>query len=159
RQSTDRARFDMSEETASRALSIALDSPSTRIKIEFQGGETLLNFPLIEKIVVAAKALATQASKQVDFVIASNLALLTDEHLVFCKAHGVMLSPSLDGPPDLHNKNRPRPGRNSHELAVRGIRRAQEALGFDRISALMTTTEGSLERVEEIIDEYVGLEM
>jgi sulfatase maturation enzyme AslB (radical SAM superfamily) len=45
RQSTDRSRFDMSEETAQRALKIALDSPSARIKIEFQGGEPLLNFP------------------------------------------------------------------------------------------------------------------
>src|SRR5215467_5688583 len=54
RQSTDRSRFDMTEETAQRALAIALASPTPKIKIEFQGGEPLLNFPLIEKIVVAA---------------------------------------------------------------------------------------------------------
>src|ERR1700684_3303667 len=47
RQSTDRSRFDMSEETARRSLDIAFASPSSRIKIEFQGGEPLLNFPLI----------------------------------------------------------------------------------------------------------------
>ena len=38
RQSTDRSRFDMSEETAMRALDIAFASPAARIKIEFQGG-------------------------------------------------------------------------------------------------------------------------
>ena len=43
RQSTDRSRFDMSEETAMRSLDIAFASPSFRIKIEFQGGEPLLN--------------------------------------------------------------------------------------------------------------------
>src|SRR5262249_35193198 len=53
--------------------------------------------------------------------------------------------------------NRPRPGGNSHDLAVKGIRAAQKALGSDRVSALMTTTDASLERVEEIIDEYVAL--
>jgi uncharacterized protein len=95
--------------------------------------------------------------KKLDFVIASNLALLPDEHLIFCKAHDVLLSTSLDGPADLHNKNRPRPGGNSHELAVKGIRRAQEFLGPDRVGALMTTTERSLKRAEEIIDEYVRL--
>jgi uncharacterized protein len=157
RQSTDRSRYDMSEETAHRALKIALDSPSARIKIEFQGGEPLLNFDLIEKIVLAAKTAAPASGKRLDFVIASNLALLTDEHLAFCKAHGVLLSTSLDGPADLHNKNRPRPGHNSHELAVKGIRRAQEVLGQDRVGALMTTTESSLGRVEEIIDEYLRL--
>jgi uncharacterized protein len=157
RQSTDRSRYDMSEETAQRALKIALDSPSARIKIEFQGGEPLLNFGLIEKIVSAAKAGGPASGKKLDFVIASNLALLTDEHLAFCKAHSVLISTSLDGPADLHNKNRPRPGGNSHELAVKGIRRAQEILGPDRVAALMTTTERSLERVEEIVDEYLGL--
>jgi uncharacterized protein len=157
RQSTDRSRYDMSEETAQRALKIAFDSPSARIKIEFQGGEPLLNFGLIEKIVSAAKAGGPASGKKLDFVIASNLALLTDEHLAFCKAHSVLISTSLDGPADLHNKNRPRPGGNSHELAVKGIRRAQEILGPDRVAALMTTTERSLERIEEIVDEYLGL--
>lgn len=157
RQSTDRARYDMSEETAERALAIAISSPSPHIKIEFQGGEPLLNFPLIEKIVLNAKRLAPGAGKQIEFVIASNLALLNDEHLAFCKTHDALLSTSLDGPADLHNKNRPRPGSNSHELAVKGIRKAQGVLGKDRVGALMTTTERSLERPEEIIDEYVRL--
>ena len=157
RQSTDRARFDMSEEVAQRALAIALESPPATIKIEFQGGEPLLNFHLIDKIVTAAKADAPRAGKRIQFVIASNLALLTDDILSFCKTNEVLLSTSLDGPADLHNKNRPRPGGNSYELAVRGIKRAQEFLGHDRVGALMTTTERSLDRIEDIIDEYVAL--
>ena len=102
RQSTDRSRFDMSEETAMRALGIAFSSPAARIKIEFQGGEPLLNFPLIRTIVKAAKARSAAADKKVDFVIASNLALLNDEVLDFCKSNDVLLSTSLDGPADLH---------------------------------------------------------
>jgi len=157
RQSTDRQRYDMSEDTANRALTIALDSPSRRIKIEFQGGEPLLNFDLIQKIVTRAREAGRAKGKVIDFVIASNLALLTDEHLAFCKNNNVLLSTSLDGPADLHNKNRPRPGSNSHELALKGIRRAQDVLGADRVGALMTTTQRSLDRVEEIVDEYLRL--
>jgi uncharacterized protein len=157
RQSADRSRFDMTEETAQQALRIALEAPASRIKIEFQGGEPLLNFPLIEKIVLAAKLDAPKTGKAVDFVIASNLALLNDAVLEFCKANAVRLSTSLDGPSDLHNKNRPRPGGNSYELAVKGIRDAQQVLGPDSVSALMTTTDAGLERVEEIVDEYVEL--
>ena len=141
RQSTDRTRYDMSEETAQEALRIALESPSPHIKIEFQGGEPLLNFPLIQKIVSDARA--SGQKKQIDFVIASNLALLTEEILEFCKANDVLLSTSLDGPADLHNKNRPRPGNDSHQLAIAGIKKAQKALGPDRVSALMTSTEAS----------------
>jgi His-Xaa-Ser system radical SAM maturase HxsB len=156
RQSTDRSRFDMSEQTAMRALDIAFASPTARIKIEFQGGEPLLNFPLIKKIVAAAKQ---RSGKKLDFVIASNLALLDDAVLEFCKENNILLSTSLDGPADLHNKNRPRPGANSHELAVAGIRRAREILGPDQVGALMTTTEASLDRVDEIIDEYLQLRL
>jgi sulfatase maturation enzyme AslB (radical SAM superfamily) len=36
RQSTDRSRFDMTEQTAARSLDVAFASPSARIKIEFQ---------------------------------------------------------------------------------------------------------------------------
>ena len=87
RQSTDRSRFDMSEETAMRALDMAFASPAARIKIEFQGGEPLLNFPMIKTIVAAAKS---RSSKKVDFVIASNLALLDDVVLDFCKANNAL---------------------------------------------------------------------
>jgi uncharacterized protein len=157
RQSTDRSRFDMSEETAHRALDVAFQSQATRIKIEFQGGEPLLNFGLIKTIVSAAKQRSAVIGKKVDFVIASNLALLDDAVLDFCKSNEILLSTSLDGPAELHNKNRPRPGGNSYELAVAGIRRAREVLGPDRVGALMTTTESSLDRVDDIIDEYLNL--
>ena len=125
RRSVDRERFDMSEELALRAVDIALSAPAPRIKIEFQGGEPLLNFELIRNIVGAAQQRAPGRNKAVEFVIASNLALLNDEVLAFCRDNEVLISTSLDGPADLHNRNRPRPGGNSHELAVAGIRRAQ----------------------------------
>lgn len=159
RQSADRARFDMSEEMAMRAIEVGLSVPAPAIKIEFQGGEPLLNFELVRKITEAVRVRAPAHGKTVEFVIASNLALLTDEVLSFCREHDVFLSTSLDGPADLHNRNRPRPGGNSHDLAVAGIRRAQAALGRSRVSALMTTTEASFGRVEEIIDEYLRVDL
>jgi len=159
RRSADRERFDMSEEVALRAVDVALSTPTRRIKIEFQGSEPLLNFELVKTIVRAVRERAPARNKTVEFVIASNLALLTDEVLAFCRENAILLSTSLDGPADLHNRNRPRPGRNSHELAVAGIRRAQEVLGRSRVGALMTTSEASLTRVEEIVDEYLRLDL
>lgn len=40
---------------------------------------------------------------------------------------------------------------------MKGIRRSQEILGPDRVGALMTTTEASLDRAKDIVDEYVSL--
>lgn len=155
RQSSDKGAFDMTIETARLGLDSAFRSPSHNVKIEFQGGEPLLNFDLIESVVLEAKARNESAGKNLGFVIATNLALLDDRVIEFCRAHDVYISTSLDGPADLHNKNRPRPGRNSWELATEGIRRVREELGIDRVSALMTTTRSSLDRVHEIIDTYV----
>jgi His-Xaa-Ser system radical SAM maturase HxsB len=155
RQSQDRARYDMDRNTASRALDIALSAPAPLIKIEFQGGEPLLNFDLIRWIVVTAERRAVPLGKQLQFVIATNLALLDDAVLDFCAEHGVLFSTSLDGPRDLHNANRPRRGQNSYELAVAGIGRVKERLGRDKVGALMTTTQASLDRVEDIVDEYL----
>src|SRR6266446_6029661 len=70
----DRDRFDMSEDTARRAIDCAFHSPAERLKIEFQGGEPLLHFERIVQVVREAKSLAATAGRAVDFVVASNLA-------------------------------------------------------------------------------------
>jgi uncharacterized protein len=158
RQSDDKLAFDMSEEAAVKAVDMTFRSPSSSIKIEFQGGEPLLNFERIRHIVGLAKERNAVAQRDLQFVIATNLALLTDEHLQFCKENCILISTSLDGPEELHNKNRPRPGRDSHQKALQGIARARAALGHDRVSALMTTTLASVPKVREIIDEYVRLD-
>lgn len=156
RQSDDKLAFDMSEETADRALALVFRSPSPALKIEFQGGEPLLNFPIIEYIVRKAEAINASERRTLQFVIATNLALVDDDVLSFCKHRGVLISTSLDGPQDLHNRNRPRRGGDSYERAIAGISRARSVLGRDKVGALMTTTEASLGRVRDIIDEYVA---
>ncbi len=157
RQSSARSEYDMSQDTAERALRLAFRSPSPHLKLEFQGGEPLLNFPLVQWTVEQAKRINEDHGKQLAFVIATNLALIDDEILEFCEREDVYFSTSLDGPEDLHNANRRRPGQDSWQRTVEGIRRVQERLGADRVSALMTTTEASLERARDIVDAYASL--
>jgi uncharacterized protein len=159
RQSDDKTAFDMSRDSADRSLDHVFQSPSRAIKIEFQGGEPLLNFSLIRYIVEAAEIRNKIEKRTLQFVITTNLSLLGDEVISFCREHDIYISTSLDGPQDLHNSNRPKPGKNGYELSVNGIKRIQRELGKDRVSALMTTTGSSLNRVHEIIDTYVGLEL
>ena len=157
RQASSKSEYDMSQDTAHRALEMAFRSPSPHLKLEFQGGEPLLNFPLVKWIVAEAKRMNEAHGKQLAFVIATNLALLDDEVLEFCAQEDVYLSTSLDGPADLHNGNRRRPGQDSWERTVSGIKKVQDVLGHDRVSALMTTTEASLGRPGDIIDAYADL--
>lgn len=153
----DRARYDMSTETAARAIEWIFSSPARELKIEFQGGEPSLNAGVIEFTVHAARERASREGRSVEFVIATNLSTLDDKLLRLCQAHKILISTSCDGPEDLHNSNRPRRGRDSYARFAENLERARAALGQDRVSALMTTTPASLSRVREIIDTYVSL--
>ncbi len=157
RQSEDRDNFDMSAAHAELAVEQVFRSPAEHLKIEFQGGEPLLNFALIRKIVEQAKMLNQTHKRDLRFVIASNLTRLTDEILAFCAQHRISLSTSVDGPQSLHDMQRPIRSGSSHAMVVSSIERARLALGPDSVSALMTTTPAALDRVEEIVDEYARL--
>jgi His-Xaa-Ser system radical SAM maturase HxsB len=155
RQTANRDEFDMSHETADRAIAIMMDSPAPAVTLEFQGGEPLLAFDMIRYIVPRAKQLAQSKGKLLNIVVCTNLACITDEILAYLKDEEIKVSTSLDGPAFLHNKNRPRRGADSYEKAIDGIRRCRSVLGNESVAALMTTTASSLDHVTEIIDEYV----
>ena len=155
RQSADRLQYDMSRETADRSLELMFQSPAHHLTMEFQGGEPLLNFELIRYLIARAIKINQTQRRHIDFVIATNLSMITDEMLRFCRDYNVQISTSLDGPRFVHNANRPRPESNSYEVTIEGITRAREVLGPGRVSALMTTSRLSLDHPIEIIDEYV----
>jgi uncharacterized protein len=156
RQSEDRSAFDMTVPMADQAIDFTFRSPASAIKIEFQGGEPLLNFDLIEYIVLKSEARNEAERRNLAFVIATNLSVLNADILGFCREHNISISTSLDGPQDLHNANRPNYGNDSYRVTIEGIKQTRAILGMDRVSALMTTTKASLHRAKEIIDEYTN---
>lgn len=155
RQTESRGQFDMSTDTADRAIRMMVDSPAPDITLELQGGEPLLAFDLIQYLIPRAKAMARERGKNLDIVVCTNLARVTDDILLYFRDEGVKVSTSLDGPAFVHNKNRPRPGNNSYEKAIAGIERSRAILGNENVAALMTTTSTSLDYAVEIVDEYV----
>ena len=151
----DKVAFDMSTETADRAVDLMFESPSPYLKVEFQGGEALLNFDLVRHIVLRTKE--QNDGRRVDFVIATNLSTVDDAMLRFCREHDIQISTSLDGPEWLHNKNRPNRSTDSYQRTVRGLQKVREWLGPHGVSALMTASVGSLKHPKAIIDEYIKL--
>lgn len=157
RQAEGTTNFDMSPVHAEKAVDMMFKSPARHLKVEFQGGEPLLNFPIVRHIVDRVEDLNRREGRTITFVIASNLSRLTREILAFCRDHHIVLSTSLDGPKDLHDAQRPVRGGSSYQSVVSAIANARRELGPYAVSALMTTTPASLGRVEEIVDEYVRL--
>lgn len=157
RQTPDVDRFDMTAESAKHVVNRILESPAADLKVEFQGGESLFGFERIRQITLELVRAAPSRGKRIEFVVASTLGLLTADQLAFLKEHRFNVSTSVDGPAWLHNRNRPKQGKNSFELTVAGIERARSMLGAGSVSALVTLTRDSLDHPEEIIDTYVDL--
>lgn len=156
RANDDRQEFDMSRETALKSIELAFRSPSPVLKFEFQGGESLLNLDVIRFIIEEVKKRNSHENRDLQFVIATNLALLCDETIELAREHDILISTSLDGPEALHNRNRPRPGNDSYKRTIEGIHRVRRELGRDSVGALMTTTALSLSQSKAIIDEYIA---
>lgn len=133
------------------------ESPAKTLTVEFQGGDPLLRFDLLEFAIRRITTRNLTENRQVRFVVASTLHQLTAEMCAFFKEYRVYLSTSVDGPAWLHNRNRPIPGHNAYEGTLAGIELARKIISRDSVSALMTTTKASLDHPEEIVDEYVRL--
>jgi His-Xaa-Ser system radical SAM maturase HxsB len=157
RVSQDKSAFDMKRKHIDKGIEFMMKSPNKNVTMEFQGGEALLAFDNIIYAVEKTKIESVKRNKKVTYVICTNLAPVTDEMLNYCKDNDILISTSLDGPSFIHNQNRHRPEKNSYKLAVKGIMRSREILGNDRVSALLTTTNLSLDYPHEIVDEYFNL--
>ncbi|MDC1452632.1 His-Xaa-Ser system radical SAM maturase HxsB [Vicingaceae bacterium] len=154
RVSTNKDKFDLHKENLIKGIELMLACPDDHLTMEFQGGEALLAFDNIQFAIKYTDERAKDLGKTMQYVVCTNLALLDLDILKYCKDHNVLISASLDGPDFVHNFNRKRPEKNSHELAEKGIKLVQKNWGQDFISVLMTTSTESLKYPIEIIDEY-----
>ncbi|MEI9943938.1 MAG: His-Xaa-Ser system radical SAM maturase HxsB [Chitinophagaceae bacterium] len=154
RVSQDRSAFDMKREYIDKGIAMMMLSPNRYLTMEFQGGEALLAFDNIQYAIERTKEQAEIHGKVMTYVICTNLSPVSREILDYCKENTVLISTSLDGPAFIHNQNRHRPGKDSYEKAIKGIMQCREILGEDRVSALLTTTNLSLNYPKEIVEEY-----
>ena len=152
--------IDMDKTTAKKVVDLIFQSPSPCIKIEFQGGEPLLNFKIVKYIIEYAEWCNIFKRRNLEFVICTNLTVMTNKMLKYLKGHHVYISTSLDGPKDLHNKNRPLQGpEDNYDILIEKINLCRKYLGEDSVAALMTTSVHSLGRFNEVIDEYLKQEL
>lgn len=148
--------YDMSVETSRKIVDFIFNSPNADIKIEFQGGEPLLNWEAIKATVEYAEELNKQYHKDLSFVICTNLTLLTTEKLDYIKEKNIQISTSLDGPNHIHDTSRKlRNNKSSHALFKEKLKMCSKE--NVPVSALMTTAKKSLSFFPEIVDEYVSM--
>jgi len=162
-QNANKSEYDMSKNTAKKSIDLIFDGPSKNIAIEFQGGEPMLNWEIIQYTVEYSKKKAKKNDINLELRLISNLSLMTDEKLKYCYDNEIGISTSLDGPEFLHNKNRTLTRGNSHKKTVEWFKKATKLYKVSRDEvenflpgAILTVSKESLKYPKEIVDEYIS---
>jgi uncharacterized protein len=135
----------MDFETAAASVDFLLrQSPGRRaVHITFFGGETLMNFPLLKKVVVYAKERAAEQGRSIDFSLTTNATLLTPAIIEFLSENHIGVTVSMDGPPELHDQLRVfANGRGSYDIIEPRVRALLQDHRTRPIAARVTLTSG-----------------
>ncbi|MFA7101089.1 MAG: His-Xaa-Ser system radical SAM maturase HxsB [Bacilli bacterium] len=148
------ATMNMSNEIAEKAVDIALQSPAIHLSFEFQGGEPLLNFGIIQHIVEYTEN--HKGEHNIMYNIVTNLSLITDDILDFFVKYNFGVSTSIDGPELIHNINRRyQDGTGTYNTVANSIQKVRSR-GL-HVGAIQTTTRASLKYPKEIVRAYKDL--
>lgn len=155
----NRQKFDLDKKTAAKIINFIFKSPNKSLTIEFQGGEPLLNWPVVKFIIERVEQLNKQYHKDILFSLVSNFSLMDENIFSYCRKHNVSLCTSLDGPAELHNINRPMPEGNSYQATQKWIKYIKDDEDKNKnvykLNALLTVSRASLQYPIQIIDEYL----
>ena len=155
---------DMTIEVAERAVDMAFQTTSPGITIEFQGGEPMAAWEVLQHVIEYARQKNALVGKALTFSLVTNLSLMTEEKLDYLLERKVQICTSIDGPKDLHNKYRIYRDADGFDVTTGWMKRINERyaeLGLDtnlyRVEALPTVTRALLSRPRDLVDTFVEL--
>ncbi len=76
------------------------------VRVALFGGEPLLNWPVLKRVVEYAREISQGSEKYVSFFLTTNGTLLNAERVRFLKEHQVFVMISMDGLPSTHDRHR-----------------------------------------------------
>lgn len=121
--STERMSWEVAQKAVNFLWAHSVDSKS--VNVGFYGGEPLLEFPLLRRVVEYCEQ--RFLGKKLTFSITTNGTLLSDEMVRYFEAHDVSLMISLDGPKEINDQNRVfADGRGTYDTVMERIARLRE---------------------------------
>jgi uncharacterized protein len=135
----------MDFETAKASVDFLLEQSAGRhrVHITFFGGETLMNFPLLKRVVVYATEQAKSHDCSIDFSLTTNATLLTPAIIEFLSENRIGVTVSMDGPKEIQDKLRVfSNGRGSYDLVEPRVRALIQNHRTRPITARVTLTSG-----------------
>ena len=122
----------MSFEVGKRALDFLIENSGTRhnLEVDFFGGEPLMNFDVVKKLVAYARSIEAEHGKNFRFTLTTNGVLIDQDVIDFCNAEMSNVVLSLDGRKEVHDRYRvDYAGNGSWERIVPKFQQLVEARG------------------------------
>ena len=98
----------MSFEVGKRALDFLVENSGSRknLEVDFFGGEPLMNFEVVKRLVEYARSIEKQKGKNFRFTLTTNGLLIDDEVIDFANSQMSNVVLSLDGRKEIHDRYR-----------------------------------------------------
>ena len=122
----------MSYETGKRALDFLVENSGTRrnLEVDFFGGEPLMNFDVVKKLVEYARNIEKEKNKNFRFTLTTNGVLIDDDVIDFANREMSNVVLSLDGRREVHDRFRvDYSGRGSFDTIVPKFQKLVNARG------------------------------
>ena len=144
----------MSFEVGKKALDFLVSHSGSRrnLEVDFFGGEPLLNWDVVKKLVAYGRELELKAAKKFRFTLTTNGVLLNDEVMEFVNREMGNVVLSIDGRKEVHDHMRPfRNGTGSYSLIVPKFLKLAEQRGQERYYVRGTFTHHNLDFSKDVL--------
>lgn len=143
----------MSFEVGKRALDFLIENSGTRrnLEVDFFGGEPLMNFDVVKKLVEYARSIEKEKGKNFRFTLTTNGVLVDDDVIDFANKEMNNVVLSLDGRKEVHDRYRvDYQGRGSYDTIVPKFQKFVKARGGKNYYMRGTFTHANPDFLEDI---------
>ena len=143
----------MSEETARKSVDLLMNESGDNrvVHVSFFGGETLMNYPVLSRVVPYAREQAEARGKRVEFNLTTNATLLTAEMIGFLAENDISVTVSIDGPREMQDRFRVfHDGGGSYDVLLPRVRELLRRHTSRPIGARVTLTS----QVSDVVSIY-----
>ena len=143
----------MSFEVGKRALDFLIENSGNRhnLEVDFFGGEPLLNFEVVKKLVEYARSIEKKHNKNFRFTLTTNGMLIDDDVIDFANRECANVVLSLDGRREIHDRHRvDYAGKGSWDRIVPKFKKLVDARGGKNYYMRGTFTHENPDFLEDI---------
>lgn len=144
----------MSYEVGKKALDFLVANSGSRrnLEVDFFGGEPLLNWEVVKKLVAYGRQIEQTNDKHFRFTLTTNGVLLNDEIIAFVNQEMDNIVLSIDGRKEVHNHMRPfKNGTGSYDLILEKFKQVAESRKQTKYYVRGTFTHHNLDFVEDVL--------